>query len=493
MAGPSTAELQVNRCRGAAPRCAAWTVAAAMASCAVAALAGCRNLDNAQVDVLERELRQQENYIYELEDYLVEYSEKLREARLAQCPPGSAAKKSPPGKRPLPEPTLDEDPIERPTLPLNGREKLPSSLPPAAPPPSEASTTPEGGPAETAAPTPERTEPEPAEPAQPLKPEEMQIPELEIGPGVGAAPRAAGDSLAADAAADEITSEHALVIPDPVDFQTDANSPGDIAHPAAIADPPAAPLLAAPENGPSRMDPERLQIRRVFAESPSADAASPESLLVIVEALNATDEPVDAAGEASLMIMLRDAPGSLHRVDRWDFSADETKTAWQSSHLGDGLHLELPLHERPLPAGELELWARLVGPGGKKLLTQIPLDPAKLASVDDAAEDAKLTASAMPATDDATPLAETAIPNADATPLEATPPEKLPQTWRASAQANLQAAVPADAKASAGWIRRAGAGEPHTAAVAKKASAPSWQRSKSLPQSATTSAWAPDR
>src|SRR5687768_8217726 len=77
---------------------------------ALAALAGCRNLDNAQVDVLERELRQQEDYIYELEDYLVEYSEKLRQARLTKCDPVSTSSKSetlPTPQTPLRKPTLD--------------------------------------------------------------------------------------------------------------------------------------------------------------------------------------------------------------------------------------------------------------------------------------------------------------------------------------------------------------------------------------------------
>src|SRR5262245_50405578 len=47
-------------------------------------LAGCRAVDHAQVDVLERELRQQEDYIYELEDVVMTYSEKLRECRSCQ-------------------------------------------------------------------------------------------------------------------------------------------------------------------------------------------------------------------------------------------------------------------------------------------------------------------------------------------------------------------------------------------------------------------------
>ena len=56
---------------------------------ALAALAGmvtnpgCRSARDNQIDILESELRSQEDYIYELEDYIVDYSEKLRQYRCA--------------------------------------------------------------------------------------------------------------------------------------------------------------------------------------------------------------------------------------------------------------------------------------------------------------------------------------------------------------------------------------------------------------------------
>ena len=49
---------------------------------------GCRSARDNQIDLLERELRVQEDYIYELEDYVVEYSEKLRACR--SCPQQTA-------------------------------------------------------------------------------------------------------------------------------------------------------------------------------------------------------------------------------------------------------------------------------------------------------------------------------------------------------------------------------------------------------------------
>ena len=48
-------------------------------------LSGCRTARDNQIELLERELRTQEDYIYELEDYVVQYSERLRSMRCAQA------------------------------------------------------------------------------------------------------------------------------------------------------------------------------------------------------------------------------------------------------------------------------------------------------------------------------------------------------------------------------------------------------------------------
>ncbi|HEX6960500.1 MAG TPA: hypothetical protein VF175_01425 [Lacipirellula sp.] len=375
----------------------------AAAGCmAVGLLGGCRNLDNAQVDVLERELRQQEDYIYELEDYLIEYSEKLRQARLAQCPPGA----SPPSRTgsktraPLPEPTIDEDEIQRSTLPLNGRDKL--TTPPSEAPPAATEAPPAAAPAEA---------PPSAPPADEVNPEELEAPELQIGP-IGNASQQSEPIAANDAALNSTEAEGPLLIPDPIDYQADADaeSTSDVEPGPAVADAASEPTLAAPEVNAPRLTAHQLVVRRLFRE-PSSDGASPGSLLVVVEGVNATDEPADVVGAASLMVMARDENGDLRRVDRWDFTAEETAAAWQSSHLGDGLHLALPLTEEELPEGELELWARVVGDGGAKLLTSAD-DPFRF-------EAGKLVALA-----DAP--ADTMLASTEASPLEPTPAESEP-------------------------------------------------------------------
>ena len=105
--------------------------------------------------------------------------------------------------------------------------------------------------------------------------------------------------------------------------------------------------------------------------------------MTVIEARDNNDEPVDLDGKVSLMIMTAD-PESPQRLKRWDFSADETASAWQTSPLGDGLHLELPLGEFEAPAEPAELWVRLVDTDGRKLLSQLPLEWEQLLSVEGA-------------------------------------------------------------------------------------------------------------
>jgi hypothetical protein len=481
-------------------------VRAFMVACgfvAAVAMCGCRNLDNAQVDVLERELRQQEDYIYELEDYLIEYSEKLRAARTAQCPPGQAVPKSgtTAPRTPLREPTLDDDPIVRPTLPLNGRSKLTS--PPAAPTDASASEAPlaeavaaptDAPPAEpTVAPPAEPTVAPPAEPASPpaeeVDPETLEAPELQIGP--------VGDK-SADGGTLPVAATP-LLIPDPVDYQTDVETPPTESALVAASEASPVPQLAAPQNAAPRLSAKELKIRKIFTQ-PAADEGSLGSLLVVVEAVNATDEPVDAIGAASIMVMARDEAGVPRKIERWDFNAEETAAAWQSSHLGDGLHLELPLTNPELPAGELELWARVVGEDGAKLLTASDnpcrFEAAKLAALDDAATEASL-ASAEPA--EPLPLEPIAVETAGGKPDAKAAVAKAPETqWRASTVRHdsdrAEGFATTASNRSASWTTTPINGDaPRVATAPAKTKSPTWKRSTRAAAAESTPAWSAER
>jgi hypothetical protein len=449
-------------------------LSAAACCLALSLLGGCRNLDNAQVDVLESELRQQEDYIYELEDYLIEYSEKLRQARLAQCPPGTpkGARSGSTTRAPLPEPTIDED-IERPTLPLNGRDKLTAPMfdaPPASieAPPAAPSTPP-------AAPATEE-----------INPEELEAPALQIGPVGSVSPKP--ESLAAVAAPSAEEADGPLLIPDPIDYQADA----DAAHATAplAAEAVNEPALAPPQLDAPRLTAQQLKVRHIFRES-SEDDQSLGSLLIVVEGVNATDEPADVVGAASLMVMARDENGGLRRVDRWDFTAEETAAAWQSSHLGDGLHLELPLTDAELPTGELELWARVVDDGGAKLLTSAEnpfgFDADKLIAMADAPGNTALAsngdAELQPALVEGEETAPTAsgAEKSDAATETAAAETPKPQ-WRASSvrleKDRVEGFATTAGNKPASWTTTPiGGGQTRVASGPAKTTSPTWKRS----------------
>jgi hypothetical protein len=482
---------------------------------------GCRHMDGAQVDVLERELRQQEDYIYELEDYLIEYSEKLRQARMAQCQDGEAKpNKSAQSKRPITQGTLDEDLPRTPRLPLDGRDHAspPASSSPALTTPSTAPASEKIDASKSSAPAEAPTAAPPAAAPSPgpekVSPENMEAPPLEIGPGVSLPWRKSG-RLARSPKLPPVSLSAPLLIPDPADYELEADAPApsavtktnDAATRPAVSEELSEPELAEPKQNAPRLAAEKLQIRRILRQAADEPGKPPASLLVVVEALNATDEPADASGEIALMVRPKDAPPSARPIETWTFSAEETKAAWQSSPLGDGLHLELPLNKASLPTGGVELWARLVFPDGRKLLTQVPFDPLELATIEEVNEAARLASAAESAAKQSPPAdreqadASLAHSGAVAKSENLKPAaEDKKEAWRASAtklDANRVVGFETPAGGTSdGWSKQPG--ETRVASTAatssSKSDKPTWQRSTSArTQGAVPQEWSAER
>lgn len=323
---------------------------------------GCRTTADNQIDLLERELRAQENYIYELEDYIVEYSDKLRDCR--SCYPSQTA---------------------------NYTESV--KQPEAAEPPVEKTRKQQRSQQEKSVVEPQDELPAPADPAitPEISPEELEVPDdidLQMDEPVSdyEASRPTGTRLSAN----PLRRGTRISIPDPIEFEQNLSE-----HPLEqileevslgeeptfedmFADEQVEETVAQSEHAPTRT-PESLHIAQLF----HGDGERPDSLLAVVEALDANREPVDFNGEVSLMVMTTETD-KPQRVKRWNFTAEELTTAWQSTDLGDGLHLELPLDAAELPATPLELWVRLVTSDGEKLLTQLPFDAGGLTALNSA-------------------------------------------------------------------------------------------------------------
>ncbi len=340
---------------------------------------GCRVARDNQIDILERELRAQEDYIYELEDYVVEYSEKLRECRCSQ--PQMAA--------------------------LTNSDNEPKL---AAPRPSDLSRSARGEDSyESKKESSRKSQPEPIETAPAVEEreesfEELEAPDLdlEIGEPLSSEemPEATPLAMAADDESEEnyeaATTATGITIPDPQEFQV-ALMEENIESDESTNDVSESPDANATDDEPIDQygelfdeespevshEPELLVVTHVF-KGQEKDA-NLDSLLAVVEARDARNEPADFNGKVSLMVMTSD-PDSPERIKRWDFTPEETNAAWQTSHLGDGLHLELPLEETRFPEESCELWVRLETADGRKLLAQVPFEAETLARLEDAEE-----------------------------------------------------------------------------------------------------------
>lgn len=473
------------------------------------ASSGCRTTSDNQIDLLERELRVQEDYIYELEDYVVEYSEKLRNCR--SCPPPQTAAYSQEiHSQDINEPELEAAPkhTNKSTRRQQVEEKsvLEPAEEPEVDPESETNTDD----------LPETLE---GEQIPEISPEDIEIPgilDFDLEEPVSDLDDAHSlQQVAAMELDDESSDDGVLFIPDPVDFNAAAehdeeeyveeDSLEELAEQPLVEDlfadeqveETAALVEQMGEQMAEQIDgrvAERLEVAQLFRGE--GDDLSPQNLLTVIEALDANGEPVDLDGEVSLMVMLPDDEGiegvadaPLMRLKRWDFTAEETIAAWQSTDLGDGLHLELPLEKLRLPQSPLELWVRLVTADGRKLLAQLPFEASQLTDVTEGAPQPLPSglAQVVTETDSKTSVAtintlriETeripAInPKSGKLELAADQPSSNQPRWRASMQRTDRTAegFATTSSKSNGWTTQAPGRQPYAPARVASAQIPS--------------------
>ena len=376
-------------------------------------VSGCRTTSDNQIDLLERELRVQEDYIYELEDYVVEYSEKLRTLR--SCSPPQMAAYSQEVYEPAEayEPEMESAPAysssrskrSKKRHSKSGRSKNATQRQKIK---QESVVEPEVEPLEEPAIEPplQNQEPQsdasnddlpvPSELPSDVSPEDLDAPEsldFQLDEPVGHLEETHLEKteLEETQPLQQVNiaepDNGVLIIPDPVDFQPtppadNLSADDQYADEDVFVDEQVVQSLALVERIAERL--EVTQLFRGEGDDLSPQNGSPQNLLTVVEALDANGEPVDLDGKVSIMVMTADETAPK-RLKRWNFTAEETIAAWQSSDLGDGLHLELPLEEIALPETPLELWVRLTMADGRKLLTQLPFEPSDLGNVSDEA------------------------------------------------------------------------------------------------------------
>lgn len=367
----------------------------------VTSLAGCRSARDNQIDILERELRSQEDYIYELEDYIVEYSDKLQDCRCTH----------PPHKTVVHQKTSSPDLVD--AKPLEDVDDYTVHQPTSEEP------------AEVPMPEPDPPKAQPLKESQPL-PEDIEVPNLEFELDEPVSQRAMPQDQLEVAQAmfdeDEVDGQF-IFIPDP-----SANEEFEMAADTLIEDPQ---LVEAAYEEQEEMkvygQAKRIVITEVLRGGERE--GSPQTLLTVVEARDSKNEPAELDGMVSLMVMTTDKTRPK-RLRRWDFSEEETLSSWQLSHLGDGLHLELPLGEAPLPNEPVELWARLMTNDGRKLLARLPFSQSALVTIDNRPDPVdQALAEAVPLESQATELPQAVVV------IEPEKPAADGPQWRASKEA----------------------------------------------------------
>ena len=136
------------------------------------------------------------------------------------------------------------------------------------------------------------------------------------------------------------------------------------------------PQLAAPIVAPE-ISHTSFQPTNVLLEVDSD--SNRERLDITITPLAADQQPTTFTGIVSLMLRDPQEPtGSLHEV-RWDFNSDQVQNAWVHSSRRQSLHFRLPLPETLPTDRPIEFWVRLMTAsleGPTKILNHIVLQPA---------------------------------------------------------------------------------------------------------------------
>lgn len=319
---------------------------------ALAALtsAGCRS--RSERDLVERELRMQEDQVYALEDYVAEYQEIVRRIRcenmelrrqleeLQSTGPGVSPKSTDPStglppddtwspERPRPRSLLDRRRTQQPD-PFKGEQ-----------PPAEPEATPS------------------------IPPVDTEEPAIELGPPMPVTPPATPPSAT----------------PPPVTPPATPAPTEGTAIPPIYLEPDAPEIVPAGVLSEARPLVQRASSTTVVhGELVQLDDQEPPSLHVAVEPRTADGAPLDYSGPLEVLLLDPAEGPTAPALARWEFTPEEVEQAWrdpQSREVLDvlaGLPAGLPL-DRPL-----ELWVRLLPAAGGKVLVSTVLTPREDAS-----------------------------------------------------------------------------------------------------------------
>lgn len=117
---------------------------------------------------------------------------------------------------------------------------------------------------------------------------------------------------------------------------------------------------------------DRIVLHRVIGPT---RPPTPEGLVLqaVIEPRDTKGRPIRTEGNVSLMVIDPRQSGAARHLGRWNFSGKDADSKWLRTGLGSGLHVEVFI-PADLPDDAYELWARLVTPEGVKHLTNVEFD-----------------------------------------------------------------------------------------------------------------------
>ena len=94
-----------------------------------------------------------------------------------------------------------------------------------------------------------------------------------------------------------------------------------------------------------------------------------EGVFVAFEPRDAANKLVEAAGEISIVVLDPTQTGAAARVARWDFATDEAELNFRTGPIGRGFQFELPWPSKPPTSRDLRLFIRMSTPDGRQVET----------------------------------------------------------------------------------------------------------------------------
>lgn len=307
-----------------------------------AGLTGCLPQQHAQRQLLERELRLQEDYIYDLE-YELEQAHEQLECCAGPCSHCGSGGSSTNGS-------------------TSSGSTYPDDPPGAVDPPG---TT---------------------DPPDIMLPEvdlpEVDLPDVQVPGGMEEAPPFEGppsiipvDPAILEGMRSSHSPQHGGAV---AAADVAVSPPGTLPSVAELLPMPIHPQVAGPAPAPT--SPAALEDWQVseIALNPALTGPLGNSgsggLVVFIEPRNTRREIVEMAGDVSIVALDPALQGDAARVARWDFTSSEAASRLRRTAAGSGLHFQLAWPGRAPRNAALKLFVRLITDDGRKLVAELPID-----------------------------------------------------------------------------------------------------------------------